>query len=142
MSVTKSVFLTVFSRHRDYLPELRRLQKERVCLNLEPASVIPGSHCCPNQDSKLEALKQDSMTRLMADMKVEEAERRARGLPTDRERFPNSDDEDEDMPAANDSDSDGVDGGSNTGPSIDMRRARRVHDPAMEADGSKWPRPG
>lgn len=82
------------------------------------------------------------MTRLMADMKVEEGERRARGLPVERERFPDSDDEDQDMPVEEDSDSEGVDGVAMDGPSIDMRRARRVHDPAMEADGSKWPRPG
>lgn len=84
------------------------------------------------------------MNRLMADMKVEEAERRARGLPAERERFADSGDaEDADM-----GDSDGDSGEDEEGGDgdddrfMDVTRARRVQDPAMEADGSRWPRPG
>lgn len=77
------------------------------------------------------------MNRLMADMKVEEEERRAQGLPTTREQFEDSDEGDAQM-----DDSDGADEETKGDRYIDMARARRVYDPAMEADGSKWPRPG
>ncbi|KAG8998352.1 hypothetical protein FRB94_006925 [Tulasnella sp. JGI-2019a] len=102
---------------RDYLPELQRLQTER--------------------DSKLEATKRDSINRLMADMKVEEAERRASGLPTNRDRFP---DEDEVMSEEDEGDNEEED--EKEGRFMDVTRARRVQDPSMEADGSRWPRPG
>jgi len=105
--------------NKDYLTELHRLQAER--------------------DSRIAGQKQESINRLMADMKVEEAERRAKGLPTERARFPDSDEEVE-----QDDDVEDSDHGDDSAPndrSINMARARRVQDPAMEADGSKWPRP-
>ncbi|KAG8868464.1 hypothetical protein FRB97_002363 [Tulasnella sp. 331] len=108
---------------RDYLPELQRLQKDR--------------------DSKLEAAKKDSMNRLMADMRVEEEERRAQGLSTTRDRFDDEvivSDEDEEGDKGGDADEDEDD--MNEGRFLDVTRARRVQDPSMDADGSRWPRPG
>lgn len=79
----------------------------------------------------------------MADMKVEEEERRAKGLPTERERFRDSDDEDivedeEEQDSGEDAPRMGYD---EEGRWVDITRARRIRDPNMEADGSKWPRP-
>ncbi|KAG8892622.1 hypothetical protein FRB99_002581 [Tulasnella sp. 403] len=108
---------------REYLPELQRIQRER--------------------DSKLAAQKQDSLNRLMADMKVEEAERRAKGLPVERERFPDSDDEDEGVPLDDEmNEDDDVQSSAADDRNIDLRRARKIQDPDMETDHPVWPRPG
>lgn len=74
------------------------------------------------------------MNRLMKDMKLEEEDRRARGLPTERERFPDSDDEDMD-------DGENEDDDLPENRRFDITRARKVQDPSMEPDGSKWPVP-
>ncbi|KAG9019859.1 hypothetical protein FRB90_003450 [Tulasnella sp. 427] len=89
------------------------------------------------RESKLEAQKADSLKRLMADLRMEEEDRRKQGLPTERERFPDSDDEDGD-----DQEDDGDDLEQYVPRNyIDMRKARKITDPQMESDGSKWPRP-
>ncbi|KAG9044803.1 hypothetical protein FS837_007514 [Tulasnella sp. UAMH 9824] len=106
---------------RDYLAELQRLQAEK--------------------ESKLEAQKTESLKRLMTDLRMEEEDRRKRGLPTERERFPDSDDEGAEQEEMED---DGEDDLEQSVPRnyIDMRKARKITDPQMESDGSKWPRPG
>ena len=77
----------------------------------------------------------------MADMKVEEAERRAQGLPTEREKFGDSDDEDVAEEEDEEDESTQRDTETPDERMIDMTRARRIQDSGMEADGSKWPRP-
>ena len=66
---------------------------------------------------------------------MEEQGRLAQGLPIERERFADSDDDDDSsMP-----DEERHEGNARY---VDLTRARRVEDPEMAADGSKWPRPG
>lgn len=78
----------------------------------------------------------------MADLQMEEEDRLKRGLPAERERFPDSDDED--MDGEGREDEEGDDDLEQYVPRnyIDMRKARKITDPQMESDGSKWPRPG
>lgn len=81
----------------------------------------------------------------MADMKVEEAERRARGLPTKRDSFQDDDimsDEDQEQGDGDDDDGEEVEDDTKAGRFMDVTRARRVQDPTLDADGSRWPRPG
>ncbi|KAG8962506.1 hypothetical protein FRC03_004191 [Tulasnella sp. 419] len=96
----------------EYLPELERLRKDR--------------------DAQLQAAKQDSIDRLMKDLNVEEEERRARGLPNQREQW----DEDENVDDAEDLD---MGGATHQSRFMDMRRARRNND---DMDDTVWPRPG
>lgn len=79
----------------------------------------------------------------MTDLRMEEEDRRKRGLPTERERFPDSDDDDADQEEM-DEEGDGEDDLEQSVPRnyVDMRKARKITDPQMESDGSKWPRPG
>ncbi|KAG8935307.1 hypothetical protein FRC01_003058 [Tulasnella sp. 417] len=130
---------------RDYLAELQRLQAEKVGpRTMEQLDIdVISSVVLMLKESKLEAQKTDSLKRLMADLQMEEEERRKRGLPTERERFPDSDDDDANQEEM-ENENDGEDDLEQYVPRnyIDMRKARKITDPQMESDGSKWPRPG